>query len=88
MTLKPVNTFCKVIRDESNVARRSKRLWLLWHVRAAEFGLTVSADEALAETNTQTQEEDRRHAAHREEDDHGRTHYSTQTHTFKHCLCF
>lgn len=57
---------------------------------AAESGLTASTDEALAETHTQTQEEDGCHAAHREEDDHGWTHCSTHTHTYikKHCLCF
>lgn len=36
---------------------------LLWEVKL-QFGLTVSADEALAETHTQAQEEDRCHAAH------------------------
>lgn len=43
-------------------------------------GLTLSADEALAETHAQTQEEDRSYAAHRQEDDHGGTHCGTQTH--------
>lgn len=47
---------------------------------AAEVELTVGADEALAEAHTQTQEEDGCHTAHREEDDHGRSHCSTQTH--------
>lgn len=42
-------------------------------------GLTIRAEEAFAETHTQTQEEDRNHAAHRQEDDHGRTHCHTDT---------
>ncbi len=50
-----------------------------------EFGLTVSADEALAEAHTQTQEKDGCHTAHREEDDHGWIHYGRETHTLTHC---
>lgn len=61
-------------------------------LNVAELGLTVGTDEALAETHTQTQEEDRCHTAHREEDDRGRTHCTTQTHTLtftpKRCLRF
>lgn len=63
-----------------SAASRSERGALVG-CEAADVGLTVGADEALAETHTQTQEEDRRHAAHWEQDDHGWTHYGTQTHT-------
>ena len=45
--------------------------------------LTISADEALAETHTKAQEEDHGHTAHREEDNHGWSHCGTQTHTLK-----
>lgn len=59
-------------------------------VKLHGLGLTVGTDEALAEAHTQTQEQDRCHAAHREQDDHGWTHYGTQTHalTPQHCLRF
>lgn len=46
-----------------------------------QCGLTILAEEAFAETHAQTQEEDRNHAAHRQEDDHGRTHCHTQAQT-------
>lgn len=44
-------------------------------------GVTFREDEVFAETHTQTQEEDRNHATHRQEDDHVRTHCLTHTHT-------
>lgn len=48
--------------------------------KSLDFRLTIRTDEALAETHTQAQEEDRCHTAHRDEDNHGWTHCGTQTH--------
>lgn len=48
-------------------------------IHRSDAGLALGADEALAETHAQTQEEDRRHAAHRQEDDDGRAHCGTKT---------
>lgn len=59
----------------------------LWNVNLRKSGLTISADEALAETHAQTQEEDRCHAAHWQDDDPSRTCFSTRaTHTLEHSV--
>lgn len=46
----------------------------------ADSKSVIRTDEALAETHTQAQEEDRCHTAHRDEDNHGWTHVCVEGH--------